>query len=305
MFEFTKMQGAGNDFIVINNMKLKIDIDRLPSIARHLCQRRISIGANALMVADFPENGGDFKMRFYNADGTIAEMCGNGARCLARYAYDEGFARESMTIETLAGNVFAQKINDSIYKIKLNNPSEIKLNLNIEIDENKYCCDYIELGKPGIPHAVIKYENLGNTDDKAIYDLGNKIRHFSGFSKGANVNFYEITEDNKIIVKTFERGVEDFTLACGTGSGSVATAIAIKNEVKRDSQIEVTVPGGKLFIDIDFIEKSNEIRSLYLSGETKIVYRGLIADEFQWKMKVNKERSLWTVNSEGNVPNGT
>ncbi len=279
MFQFTKMHGAGNDFIVVNNMKLKIDIDSLPAIARQLCQRRISVGADALMVADYPEKDGDFKMRFYNSDGTIAEMCGNGARCIARFAYEEGFARETMIIETPAGDVYANKIDESIYRIRLNNPSEIKLNLNIDIDGNKYCCDYIELGNPGIPHAVIKYENLSNTDEKLIYDLGSKIRHYKGFPKGANVNFYDITQTNKVIVKTFERGVENFTLACGTGSGSVAVAIVLKNEAQRDNQIEVTAPGGKLFIDIEFNDNGNEIRNLYLSGEAKTVYRGLITDE--------------------------
>ena len=279
MFQFIKMQGAGNDFIVINNMKLKINVESLPSIARNLCQRRISVGANALMVMDFPEQDGDFKMRFYNSDGTIAEMCGNGARCIARYAYDEGFAGENMIIETPAGYVYANKINDSIYKIKLNNPSQLRLNLNIEIDSNNYICDYIELGSPGIPHVVIKYEGLVKTSDDQIYDLGKKIRNYKEFLKGANVNFYDITEENKIIVKTFERGVEEFTLACGTGSGAVALSTALKNEVNRNSQIEVTVPGGTLYIDIDFLENSNEIYGLYLSGETKVVYHGTITDE--------------------------
>lgn len=279
MFQFTKMQGAGNDFIVVNNMKFKIDIDCLPTIARQLCQRRISVGADALMVADYPEKDGDFMMRFYNSDGTIAEMCGNGARCIARFAYEEGFARKTMIIETPAGDVYANKIDESIYRIRLNNPSEIKLNLNIDIDGKKYCCDYIELGNPGIPHAVIKYENLDKTDEKLIYDLGSKIRHYRGFPKGANVNFYDITQTNKIIVKTFERGVEDFTLACGTGSGSVAVAIVLKNEAQKDNQIEVTAPGGRLFIDIEFNDNGNEIRNLYLSGEAKVVYSGIITDE--------------------------
>jgi len=273
------MQGAGNDFIVLNNMKLKIDIDHLPYMAKQLCQRGISVGADALMVADFPESGGDFKMRFYNSDGTIAEMCGNGARCIARYAYDEGFARETMIIETLAGDVYANKINDSMYRIKLNNPSVINLDFDIDIEGKKYCCDYIELGNPGIPHAVVNYENLSNTDEKSLYDLGNKIRHYKGFPKGANVNFYEITETNKVVVKTFERGVEDFTLACGTGSGSVAAAISLKKLVQRNQQVEVTVPGGKLFLDIEFVENSNKICNLYLSGETKTVYKGIITDE--------------------------
>lgn len=276
MFQFTKMQGAGNDFIVINNMKLKMDVECFPNLARNLCQRRISVGADALIVLDFPERDGDFKMRFYNSDGTTAEMCGNGARCIARYAYDEGIAKENMIIETPAGDVYAKRISNSIYKIKLNNPSEIILNLNLKIDEENYSCDYVKLGSPGIPHAVIKYKNLSVINEKQIYNLGNKIRHYYEFSRGTNVNFYKIIDKNKIMVKTFERGVEDFTLSCGTGTGSVAVIAALKNEIERDRQIEFTVQGGLLYIDIEFLENTNEILGLYLSGETKIVYQGIV-----------------------------
>lgn len=125
---FTKMQGAGNDFIVLNNRALKLPVSAFPDLARRLCARRVSLGANALMVADFPTGDGDLRMRFYNADGSEGEMCGNGARCLARYAWESGTAAgETIRIETVAGLVLAWRVSRREYKIKLNDPSVLDL----------------------------------------------------------------------------------------------------------------------------------------------------------------------------------
>lgn len=275
--KFTKMQGAGNDFIIINNIELNIPVEKLSSIAEKVCERRVSVGGNALMVVDTPEKGGDFQMRFYNSDGTIGEMCGNGARCIARYAYENKIAGESMKIETLAGDVFAWRLDKRKYKIRLNNPEIVMLNHNIRIDGKEYECSYIELGNPGLPHAIVKLEGFENIEERKLFELGSKIRYYSGFPKGANVNFYEVIDGNEVKIKTFERGVEDFTLACGTGSGSTAVILALKGVVEKEKFVNLHAPGGILSVSVDLNQE--RVENLYLIGDTNIVAVGEIIDE--------------------------
>lgn len=273
---FTKMQGAGNDFIVLNNMALKLPLTMLPGMARRLCERRVSIGANALMVADFPEQGGDFQMRFYNADGTIAEMCGNGARCIARYAYENGFARRHMTVETVAGPVLAWREDKRRYKIKLNDPGVLKLDYPVEAEGRIWECSYVELGNPGIPHAVVYYPGLADKTEGELRDLGKTLRYHSAFPKGANVNFYDVLSGNNVVEKTYERGVEDFTLACGTGSGSTAAVLTLLGKVPGPT-VHLSVPGGDLWVEA---ERTGEaVTGLYLIGDTNMVAEGEILDE--------------------------
>lgn len=273
---FTKMQGAGNDFIVINNMKLKLPLDKLPGMARKLCERRVSIGGNALMVADFPEQGGDFQMRFYNADGTIAEMCGNGARCIARYAYENGFAGERMTVETVAGPVLAWRQDKRKYKIKLNDPGVLKLDCPVEAAGATWECSYVELGNPGIPHAVVYYPGLAGKTEDELRELGKTLRYHSAFPKGANVNFYDVVGENDVVELTYERGVEDFTLACGTGSGSTAAVLALLGKVSGPT-VHLRVPGGDLWVEVE--RQGDTVTALYLIGDTNIVAEGEITDE--------------------------
>lgn len=273
--DFTKMQGAGNDFIIINNMELKIPVEKLSAIAKKLCQRKVSIGADGFMVVDIPEGTADFKMRFYNQDGSIGEMCGNGARCISRYAYINKIAGKKMTFETGAGIVSSEVLDGRLVKVLLNNPEVINIDNDIEIDNVKYECSYIELGNPGLPHAVVKYD-LQHSDNHEIFDIGRKIRYYEGFPKGANVNFFEVINDSTAIVKTYERGVEDITLACGTGSASTAAALIIKGYLK-GSRVKIIVPGGELFIEIE--QNNNRIEKLYLIGDTNIVAAGKVMDE--------------------------
>lgn len=270
------MQGAGNDFIIINNMRLNISVEKLSAIAKKVCQRRVSLGADGFMVVDYPDGDADFKMRFYNSDGTIGEMCGNGARCISRYAYLNNIADKKMKFETRAGIVYSEILEGRQVKVQLNNPEVIILNNDIEIDDKKYECSYIELGKPGLPHAVVKYPNLINIDDKEIFALGRKIRHYEGFEKGVNVNFYKVLDDATVLVKTYERGVEDLTLACGTGSASVAAALILKGYIK-GNKVKIIVPGGELFIEVE--KTLDNIEKLYLIGDTNIIAKGNIIDE--------------------------
>lgn len=273
---FTKMQGAGNDFIVIDNKVLKLPLDRLPGMARRLCTRRISIGGDALMAADFPEQGGDFRMRFYNPDGTVAEMCGNGARCIARYAYERGFARAHMTIETVAGPVQAWRQDRRSYKIKLNAPGTLELHRPVEAQGRIWDCAYVELGNPGIPHAVVHYPGLADAVEDELRALGRTLRFHSAFPKGANVNFYDVVSGGNVVEKTYERGVEDFTLACGTGSGSTAAVLTLLGKLPGPT-VHLSVPGGDLWIEVE--QTQARITGLYLVGDTNIVAEGEIMDE--------------------------
>lgn len=273
--EFFKMQGAGNDFIIINNMILNIPVDKLSLIAKKLCQRKVSIGADGFMVVDYPDGDADFKMRFYNRDGSIGEMCGNGARCISRYAYVNKIAGKKMTFETGAGIVKSEIVEERLVKVLLNNPEVVELYNDIEIDGINYECSYIELGNPGLPHAVVKY-NLQDAEENKLREAGSKIRYYNGFPKGANVNFFEILNENTALVKTYERGVEDFTLACGTGSASTAVALMLKGYLNGHNA-KIIVDGGELFIEVE--KTDNKIEKLYLIGPTNIVAIGEVMDE--------------------------
>ena len=273
---FWKMNGAGNDFVVLNNLVEHLPHEALPAIAKQLCERHLSIGADGLMVVDAPTQGGDYKMLFFNSDGSIGEMCGNGARCICRYGYENGLAGEVQTVETTAGIVTGQRMTERLYKIRLNDPTTVKLNSAVEVDGVEYECAYVELGNPGLPHAVVPYANLKDADENELRELGRKLRWHSAFPKGANVNFYEITGEDCVYERTFERGVEDFTYACGTGTGSVVTVLTLQGKVSGQG-VKVDMTGGELIVDVE--REGAQIRDLYLTGPTNIVCKGEVTDE--------------------------
>ena len=273
---FTKMQGAGNDFIVINNMELGIDPARFPAIAKRVCTPRLSLGGDALMVADKPEAGGDLRMRFYNSDGTEGEMCGNGARCLARYAFENGLSADTMTIETVAGPVYGWRLTDREYKIKLNTPEVLELDHPVEINGTVYECSYVELGNPGLPHAVVYLPGLKEKSQEEMFPLGAALRSHPSFPKGANVNFYDVEPDGTFRLLTFERGVEGFTLACGTGTGSTACVLLLKG-LAHAQPVCLDMMGGRLKVEAELT--GGKVTGLWLIGDTNVVAKGIITDE--------------------------
>ena len=274
--EFWKMNGAGNDFILLNNLKEHLPEEAFPDIARTLCERHLSIGADGLMVVDAPVRGGDYRMRFYNSDGSVGEMCGNGARCICRYGYETGLAGEKQTVETTAGIITGQRIDQRNYRIRLNDPSTVRLDAAVEVDGVRYPCSYVELGSPGLPHAVVPFAGLRDADENELRELGRKLRWHPAFPKGANVNFYEIAGEDLVYERTFERGVEDFTYACGTGTGSTVTVLTLQGKVSgRD--VRVRMPGGELRIDT--VRQGSRITDLFLTGPTNIVCKGEVTDE--------------------------
>ena len=274
--EFWKMNGAGNDFLILNNLTERLSPEVLSRIAQTLCERHLSIGADGLMVVDAPTQGGDYKMLFFNSDGSLGEMCGNGARCICRYGYENGLAGETQVVETTAGIVTGKRISERLYKIRLNDPTIMKLDAGVEVDGIHYNCAYVELGNPGLPHAVVPYAGLKNADENELRELGRKLRWHKSFPKGANVNFYELTGEDEIYERTFERGVEDFTYACGTGTGSVAAVLTMQGKVSGRG-VRVNMTGGQLVIDVE--REGSRITDLYLTGLTNIVCKGEVTDE--------------------------
>ena len=273
---FWKMNGAGNDFIILNNIEEKLDHNLFPAIARTLCHRHLSIGADGFMVVEAPQQGGDYRMLFYNSDGSVGEMCGNGARCICRYGYENGLAGEEQTVETASGVVTGKRIDQRNYRIRLTDPTVIRLDYPVEAAGKPWPCSYIELGDPGLPHAVVPYPGLKDKTMDELRTLGRSLRWHPAFPKGANVNFCDVTGPDQVVELTYERGVEDFTYACGTGTGSMVLALTLKGLVSGEDVV-VTVPGGTLRVTVN--REGTTVKSLWLTGPTNIVCTGEIRDE--------------------------
>jgi len=274
--QFTKMNGAGNDFIILDNLDGMIPPSRFPEIARILCRRHLSVGADGLMVVEPSRQGGDFRMLFFNSDGSAGEMCGNGARCICRYGYEHGLAGEVQTIETPSGPVTGWRIDRRNYRIRLTDPSVIRLDCPVTAAGKDWPCAYVELGQPGLPHAVVPYPGLAERTMDQMRELGRELRWSKAFPKGANVDFYDLASPDHVTLMTFERGVEDFTYACGTGTGSTALALTLLEKVSGEN-VEVTNPGGTMYVTID--RQGGRIENIWLTGPTNLVYEGNAMDD--------------------------
>lgn len=261
--KFTKMHGAGNDFVIINTLEEEADLSDIPRLAKTLCSRRTGIGADGLMLAARAEGDADFKLLFYNSDGSLGEMCGNGARCIARYGFEHGLAGKTQRIETTAGLVTGERISKTLYRIRLNDPSIIDL--------DRGGCAYVELGDPGIPHAVLIKDDWDTVSEDELRTLGKKLRYSPAFPKGANVSFVRLTGKDEIKAVTYERGVEDFTLACGTGCGSIVTALTLMGLVSGEN-VKVSMPGGELFVTLT--REGDSVHDVFLTGPTCVVFEG-------------------------------
>ena len=248
------MSGAGNDFMVTDARGLALDFE---SLSRKLCA---ITGADGFMAVDDSDIA-DFRLHFYNSDGTRGEMCGNGARCICKFAYDNGIAGEKMTVQTDAGIVPGWRLSENRYRVKLNNPGVLDL-------KRRPDAAYVELGDPGVPHCVTEVVGLEHDMKEQLRQKAVMLRHAPEFPKGANVNFYCWVSDSIVRVLTFERGVEDYTLACGTGSGSVAAALWTKG-VAPDGTLEVENPGGRLYVTVE--GDNGKVTKLLLEGPAETV----------------------------------
>jgi diaminopimelate epimerase len=267
---FVKMHGAGNDFIVIDDRARTLPDAGLPALAKRVCARHTGVGADGMMVVRPAAQGGDYAMLYFNADGSLGEMCGNGARCICRYGHDAGLAGEVQRVETTAGLVTGEHIEGARYRVRLNDPSVLDRR-TARVGEEDFPCWYAELGDPGIPHAVVVLDDWDTWDQNALRELGRALRYAPVFPKGANVSFVRFLGEDRIKAVTFERGVEDFTLACGTGCGSLVSALTREGLVSgRDVQIEM--PGGTLTVSVT--DDGGTIRNIFLTGPTCVVCEG-------------------------------
>ena len=276
--KFTKMQGAGNDFIIINNIEEHIPESLWSELAVRLCARRLSVGADGLMIVEKARYGGDFRMVFYNNDGSLGEMCGNGARCISRYGFEHRLSGEQICVETTAGKVYGRRCTETEYEVRLNDPVILKAHVPVSADGIAYDCGYTELGDPGIPHAVVELPDWDQWNRNRLFELGQTVRHAPVFPKGANVTFYKPLGNDTYAVRTFERGVEDFTLACGTGCGSTA-AVLTERGVSSGEHVTLVTDGGTLHVSL--CRDNGKIHDLLLRGPTCVVAAGEIGEV--WK----------------------
>src|SRR6058998_2069598 len=234
VLHFTKMNGAGNDFILIDNRTGHVHLDRTQIAC--LCDRHRGIGADGILLLEKASNHADFRMRYFNADGGEAEMCGNGARCFARFANKVAGAQDQISFETPAG-VISAKLVDGLVTLQMTEPADLRLKVKRRVADQDKTFHFIN---SGVPHVVIPVSAIDNVD---VRREGAAIRYHKMFSpKGANVNFIEKRGPNKIAVRTYERGVEDETLACGTGV--VASALVFAVTENAEGPIGVLVRGG-------------------------------------------------------------
>ncbi len=268
---FVKMHGAGNDFLIVDNRALSLPESELSALAVRFCARHTGVGADGLMAVQPARHGGDYAMLFFNADGSLGEMCGNGARCAARYGYDHGFSGEIQRIETAAGMVFGQRIEKDLYCVRLNDPTHVEPEIGIPWEGRILSVTYMELGRPGIPHAVTELPDWDELDRGELLSLGRMIRSWGVFPAGANVTFWKKTGDDRVKAVTYERGVEDLTLSCGTGAGSTAAALWMKGLLDGNS-LELDFPGGELRISL--VWDDDGLTDIYLTGPAVIVAEG-------------------------------
>jgi len=263
--EFYKMSGGGNDFIIIDNTDNSVPESKASFLAEKLCKRQLSVGADGLILICSSDED-DFKWMFYNSDGSKAEMCGNGARCAARFAYLKGIAGRSMTFGTLAGKIKAEIVDEDSVKVLMTPPLDAHFDYLLEVEKK---CLKVSSVNTGVPHVVIKSENL---DEEPLVEVGRKIRFHDNYSPaGTNVNFYEIIGDSNVAMRTYERGVEGETLACGTGAVAVAIVANTCENIKFPVKIK-TRSGATLIIH-------KEDNNFFLEGEARIIYQGILNNE--------------------------
>jgi diaminopimelate epimerase len=270
--EFYKMSGSGNDFVIIDNRRNIIDGKDLSNFIAKVCRRKMAVGADGFILVENSDKA-DFRWRFFNSDGSIAEMCGNGARCVARFAYLNNIAGPNMSFETLAGIVDAQVIADRV-KVKMPDPTGLKADDTIVLKNGSLSISKINTG---VPHVVIVTNRI---DDVDILGMGREIRFHERFSPaGTNVNFACHITDSTIAIRTYERGVEDETLACGTGAAACAIIMASKMTI--GSPVNVLTKSGE-YLNIFYKEKEGKYYDIYLEGDARIIYKAQLWED-AWK----------------------
>lgn len=264
---FTKMNGAGNDFVMLDNRDLSLALTK--DQIEKLCDRHRGIGADGLLCVEPATDGGDFKMRYYNADGGEAEMCGNGARCFGRFVnHLHGDSLSKIRFETLAGMISAEFEAGQV-RINMSAPQGLKLGETLPVAGTNLSVHSVNTG---VPHAVVFVEDLENVP---VREWGAALRYHEAFQpKGTNANFAKVLAADSIAIRTYERGVEDETLACGTGM--VACALIHHELTGAASPISVLVKGGDT-LRIGFTEYApHEYTDVTLFGPADFVFQGTV-----------------------------
>jgi diaminopimelate epimerase len=262
---FYKASGSGNDFIIIDNFNGQYDFNFFKTLTPFVCNRNNGVGADGLIVLNKYENL-DFRWDFFNSDGTVAEMCGNGSRCASR-VYAMLYGKKDVSFMTLAGVIHAH-VEDKMVKVRLSEPKNFIPSLEIYVDGDILKGHFINTG---VPHFVMITDRI---DDVPVFELGRKIRYHERFSPaGTNVNFVSPLDKKTIKVRTYERGVENETLACGTGASASALVCGYLGLVEPPVKV---ITSGSEILYIHFNVKDNSFSHVYLEGEVKIICEGEI-----------------------------
>lgn len=260
------MQGSGNDFILIDSRKGVLKGKNLQELAVTVCNRHYSVGADGLIVI-VPSKSADFKWRFFNADGSEAEMCGNGSRCAARFAHIKKIAKKDMAFETLAGVIHAQVKRDTV-KVQLTNATGLRMNIAVSLESGLRMGHFINTG---VPHLIYLSKDIENED---VERIGRTTRYHELFKPaGANVNFIQIQGPRKLRIRTYERGVENETLACGTGAVAAALIAGALGAVS--SPVDVVTWGGEK-LTVSFERKAEGFGNIHLEGEAQVICEGVL-----------------------------
>ncbi|MEJ5347866.1 MAG: diaminopimelate epimerase [Desulfosoma sp.] len=270
---FFKMTGSGNDFIIIDNRQGMIPLEGSRDFVKAVCRRKLSAGADGVILIE-SDSECDFSWRFFNADGSEAEMCGNGARCAARFAHLQGIVtRNTMTFRTLAGTIQAQ-VDGIRVRVQMTPPHGYEPNLEVSIQGQSLRVHFINTG---VPHVVLFLDSPNQLSQFDVFSIGRALRYHSRFAPaGTNANFVTVLGPSQLKIRTYERGVEDETLACGTGSIAAALIATAQGLVRPPVQVE-TQSGETLVIH--FQESGGEFRDVFLEGDAKVVYEGLLWNE--------------------------
>lgn len=276
---FMKLSGSGNDFILIDNREKVVDPKRAGPLAAKVCAHRLSVGGDGLILIERSRRA-DFRWRLFNADGSEAEFSGNGARCAARFAYLKRIAPRRMRFETLAGLVEAEMVaggdgraakDPTAVKVRFPDPKGLRLHLRVAIDGTEREAHFLD---SGVPHCVYLVDDPDTVD---VVGLGRPTRYHELFQPaGTNVNFIKVLDPHRIRIRTYERGVEDETLACGTGA--IASALIASLLAKVESPVTL-IPQSGLELIVHFESRGGTFTNVYLQGDARAVYEGRILPE--------------------------
>lgn len=262
--DFFKMSGSGNDFIIVDNRSGIINGDNINDFVKKICRRKISVGADGFILLQKSDKA-DFKWRFFNADGSEAEMCGNGGRCAARFANLKGIAGKKMSFETLAGLIKAEILEDRV-KLEMTAPESIICDQTLLIEGEKHLVSFINTG---VPH-VVKF--VDDIDGCKVVQIGRLIRYHDQYKPaGTNADFAYVNDQSNMAVRTYERGVEDETLACGTGAVASVLIAYLRDMVS--SPVAVRTRGGGI-LTVHFKYAMDRFEEVFLEGDARVIYDG-------------------------------